>query len=315
VILQKGAKGLEADSMPEELYSVIVNWNLKQDTIACIHSLLTTGLDLDHILVVDNGSSDGSVDALITHFGDHLGILDLGENRGYAGGLNAGIERLILLGAKWCLLLNNDVVVAPDFLAKAIEVIHNMDYLAIISPLVYFFDDPKRIWSAGDRLIPGTLLTQGVAKGSLDHGQLPAILPVDFVNGSAMLIHSDIFQQIGLFPTEQFMYGEEVDFCWRAKLAGIPRLVATQVHLWHKVSRTSSMVLEKNHYWRIYNQIRFYRNYARKIQVPFLVAFTFWRSLWIAINAYILGKKDKSFIPMIAWRDGWFYPLRAISEK
>jgi GT2 family glycosyltransferase len=300
--------------MLDKLYTVIVNWNLKDDTIACIRSLLTAGFELEKILVVDNGSTDGSISAINHEFGTDIPTLGLASNLGYASGLNAGIEWAIQRGAEWCFLLNNDTLVAEDFLSKLSAAVCAVRQPAIITPMIYYDQDPQRIWSAGDRLLPGTLLTRAFAKNELDHGQFPALIPVDFVSGCAMLINRTVFQQIGYFPTNQFMYGEEIEFCWRARQKNIPCVIAAHAQIWHKVSKSSPLSNSMNQYWRIYNQIRFYRNFAKTSQIPFLVAFTFVRSLLIGFLATIRGKKDtKSAIS--AWKDGWFHPIHDLSSE
>lgn len=104
--------------MDEPLYSVIVNWNLKDDTLDCVNSFVEAGSSLDKIIVVDNASTDGSIDALRHQFGPLLNILVNDKNLGYAGGLNTGINFVLQHHAEWILLINNQ---RPELIAPLIK--------------------------------------------------------------------------------------------------------------------------------------------------------------------------------------------------
>jgi len=266
------------------LYAVVVNWNLRIETVACVESLLTTGVAVDQIIVVDNGSSDDSVSVLRERFGPDLLLIVSSRNLGFAGGANLGIEFALERGAGWVLLLNNDTRVAPTFLAEMENAAVADNQFAILAPLILYQDVPDRIWYAGDRLIPGVLVTYSLRRQQKDHGKLPLLMPVDFVSGCAMLVRRDVFEKVGLFDRTLFMYGEDVDFCWRARLAGFRLVCATHAKMWHKVSVSSNHDKPRMRYWRIKNQIRFYRAYARGLQVPLMMGFTLLRALWIGLG-------------------------------
>jgi GT2 family glycosyltransferase len=120
-----------------------------------------------------------------------------------------------------------------------------------------------------------------------------------------MLVKSDVFSQIGLLDVAYYMYGEEVDFCWRARKAGFRPAVATQAKMWHKVSTSSNRDRPASRYLRIRNQIRFYRTYARGLQYAAMFAFTCLRVLYIAV-----GDLKHGYVSLInpllrGWIDGW----------
>jgi GT2 family glycosyltransferase len=289
----------------ESLYSVIVNWNLKEDTLICVDLLFKAGAAPGQIIVVDNGSSDGSVAALQERFGSSVHLIQSGKNLGFAVGNNLGIQQALDLGAKWILMLNNDAYVAPAFLTEMQNAILRDEKLGIIGPVILYHDSPDRIWYFGDRLIPGSLATISLQRGHMYDEQFPALVPVDFVSGCSMLVKSDIFRKIGLFDPAYFMYGEEVDFCWRARKAGFRPAVATQAKVWHKVSMSANRDRPTSRYLRICNQIRFYRTYSRGLQLPMMFVFSGLRTLCIALSDLIHGRLILINPLIRGWLHGW----------
>ena len=294
---------------------IIVNWNLKEDTLACIDSLVEAGADVDQVFLVDNASSDGSVDALRDWFGPALHIIENPQNLGFAQGNNQGIQRALGEGAEWVLLMNNDTLVAPDFLVELKKGLQQPGQFEILSPLILYYDLPDTIWYLGDRLVPGTLLTLNPYRGRKDWDGLPGLMEVDFVSGCSMLVRREVFERVGLFDTSLFMYGEEVDFCWRARQAGYRMACVTSAKMWHKVSTSGSRDRPKTRYLRIRNQIRFYRKYALGLQLHFIYGFVLLRTLRIGL-CVLIHKQPELLLPLLrGWRDGWYLPRDASDEK
>lgn len=297
--------------MLAQLYLVIVNWNLEKDTLDCIDSLQAAGACPSQIIVIDNASTDGSVAAIRRRYSSELIIIESAENLGYAGGLNLGIKSAMERGAQWIFLLNNDTIVAPDVINQFENTIKTDITTTIIAPLIYYHADSRRIWSVGDRLIPGSLLTQSLYRNQIDRGQLSPLIQVDFVTGCAMMVKREVFERVGLFPTSYFMYAEEVDFLWRARKAGYKPLVVTRARIWHKVARSTAGEPAQRRYWRIVNQILFYRRYAPIWQQPGLFLFTFIRSIGLAFSYLIKHEGKQASSSLRGWMDGWLKPLQA----
>ena len=283
---------------------VIVNWNLKGDTLECLASLLTAGASPDQIVLVDNGSTDGSVVAICQRFGDQVNLICNPTNLGYVPALNQGIQYALQNGAEWVLLLNNDTVVAPDFLRGfSFHLASKVGY-AILAPLIYYYSDPSRIWYLGDSLIPGTLLGWSRYHGKKS-SKLPEILPVDFVSGCAMLVRRDVFEHIGLFDPELVMYGEEVDFIWRARLAGYRCAAITSSRMWHKISLSASRVRAQTRYLRVRNQARFYKRYGSSVQYPLLFIFSLVK-LISTVLCDLIRRQSELIDPLFrGFWDGW----------
>lgn len=292
--------------MIRSLSVVIVNWNLKSDTIDCIQSLLSAGARIERIIVVDNGSSDGSAEAFRECFGPGLKIIETRQNIGLAAANNLGIENALAAGAEYLLILNNDTWVDANFFVALESGLSAHPEVSIFSPVIFYADQPEKIWYLGDRLIPGTMLTLNSHRGKPLKPGSPEVIPVDFVSGCAMLIHRKVFDAIGGFDASFFMYGEELDFCWQARLAGYRLATVTKASMWHKISASARKISPRAEYLRIRNQIWVYRRYSRNGQLLMLFPFTAARVCVLAIKQIALGRFELlSPLARGLW-DGWF---------
>jgi GT2 family glycosyltransferase len=289
-----------------DLCIVIVNWNLKEDTLECVDSLLSSGVTLNQIILVDNGSTDGSVQIFKEHHRDEIAIIESQENVGYAAGANLGIKQALDQHFNWVLLLNNDTIVATNFLTELHKAILDLDGYAIINPLILYHSNRSMIWSAGDKQIDHTLLTTHPFKNRQLSPGLPIVVPIDFPSGCAMMVKREIFEKIGLLDPTLFMYGEEVDFCWRAKMSGYQFACYTPASVWHKVSKSSNSVRPRTRYLQIRNQSRFYRRYAPGPWKWFYFIFTFFRTLYFGILDLLKNQVSLINPAFRGWLDGWF---------
>jgi GT2 family glycosyltransferase len=288
-----------------ELAIVIVNYNLKADTIDCINSLLQSGAAKDRILVVDNASSDGSVETFYEIYGEQLNIIRAPVNRGYPGALNLGIPRAMSLGARWILMMNNDTRVSPEFINELEKAVLLGPQYALIGPLILYFDEPEIIWYLGYRLIPGTLIGVGSHRGRRVSKSLPPLVPMDLMHGCAMMVRRDVFETIGFFDDSQTIYGDDADFSLRAKRAGFKAAAATRAVMWHKVSFTMGYQKPRTRYLKMRNTIFFYRKYSRGANKVLMRGFTLARCLFLIISDVLHGYKDLVKPLWYGWSDGW----------
>ncbi len=292
--------------MFNELSIIIVNWNLLQDTIECIDSLVKSGATLNQIIVVDSASTDGSVFALRDRYFDRLNILEMPENRGYAAGANMGIEHALKSEQQWLLLINNDTTVDSNFLDILKAGGQAQPSYSIFAPMILYHSQPKLIWSMGDRRIDHTLLTTHPYKNRKIKEYYPATLPIDFTNGCAMLVHRRVFEKIGELDESFFMYGEEVDFCERASQSGFTAACLPEARMWHKISKSSAGDRAGRRYLKVRNQIRIYRRYASPGGKWLYFVYTSARSLVMCGGDLLKGKVDTLRSTVQGWSDGWY---------
>lgn len=215
---------------------IVLNWNGKEDTLECLESISKIDYQNFDIVVVDNGSSDDSVDVIQKKFPE-ANVLEAGENLGYAGGNNFGIRYAIKNGAEYILLLNNDVIVDSQLLKSFIKAEHRVSTRGIFSAKIYYYSQPKKIWYAGARRIERTANFMHIGQGTIDTGKdFCALVETDYACGCAFFVHVGVLNKIGLFDEKFFLTYEEADLCYRARRAGIKSYVVPEAIVWHKVS-------------------------------------------------------------------------------
>lgn len=230
-----------------KLAVIILNWNGKNDTLACLQSLKQQSLQEFTTIVVDNGSTDDSIQEIRVQF-PSITLLTTGENLGYAGGNNVGIEFALKQGFELILLLNNDTTANPHFLERLQSCAIKSPDVGIFGAYPFRFNDPEKL----DHL--GGVWNQETAQFDLVGRGAPrgfrAGEPLDYVCGCSILIRKAVFQTIGLLEPKFFLFWEEADFCWRAKKAGFGIEVCYDAELLHKVSASfTGGSPQKTYYW------------------------------------------------------------------
>jgi GT2 family glycosyltransferase len=288
-----------------ELSIIIVNYNQKKDTIECIQSLINAGAGYNQIIVVDNASTDGSIEAIYERYRDNIQIIHSNINKGYPYALNLGIPKALENGAEWVLMINNDTIVDKDLINQLNIARQTHPEFSIISPIILYYNNPDLIWYLGYRILPGTLIGYGSYRGRKFTYNLPEYKSVDLFHGCAMMVNRDVFNKIGLFDESQLIYGDDADFSIRAKQAGFKGAVATRAKLWHKVSATMGQQNPKTRYLKIRNTVLFYRKYAHGLTKIIMQIFTLFRCLIIMLRDISMGN-FKLIKPL--WNgllDGW----------
>jgi len=212
--------------------TIILNTNRREDTLACLDSLHRGAFENQATIVLDNSSTDGSVQAIRLAF-PSVQIIELAENLGYAGNNNVGIKAAMSRGADWVFVLNEDTILAPDCLASLVEVGESDARIGIVGPMVYHHDEPNIIQSAGGKLNQHWESVH-IAKDEPDRGQFTKPHPVDWISGCAILVRRAVIEQVGMLDERFFYYWEETDWCLRARKSGWRILHVPRAKLWHK---------------------------------------------------------------------------------
>jgi GT2 family glycosyltransferase len=219
-------------SAPVEVSIVIVNWNGREHLDTCLTSVAAlVGVRFETI-IVDNGSTDGSASFVQSRFPD-VRVVALSENRGFAGGNNAGAR---VATGRFLVFLNNDTAVEPTWLARLVAGVDEAAGFVVMASCIVYMHDPARIDSAGD----GLLRWGGPFKWH--HGA-----PVELARetrevfaacGCALLVPRAVFNELGGFDEDFFLSNEDVDLSYRARLAGYRVRYVADAVVRHKGSAT-----------------------------------------------------------------------------
>jgi hypothetical protein len=192
---------------------VIPNYNGRRYLEGCLPSLSAQTFEDFEVIVVDNGSKDGSCEYVAEEF-PQVRIVENEENLGFAGGVNSGIRRA---RGEYILTLNNDTVVEGEFIGRLAEAIGSDGRVGMWASKMLFLDG--RINSTGICISrSGAAWDRGM--GEADRGQYDLVEEVFGPSGGAGLYRREMLDEIGLFDEEFFMYMEDVDLAFRARLAG-----------------------------------------------------------------------------------------------
>jgi GT2 family glycosyltransferase len=267
---------------------IILNWNSREMTAECIRSVLSMHGNDYELIVVDNGSHDSSVEYLKREFPQST-LLPQSRNLGFAAGCNIAIREALGRGVKYVLPLNNDTIVDRDFLNELVRVAERNPQAGIVSPKIYYYDSPERLWWAGGRFSLWTGIPTHVGRKERELGQFNRERRLDWATGCALLMRCDVLREIGLFDERVCGNGEDLDLSLRVRRAGFDIWYAPKARVWHK----EGVDFRKNR-----------GEHARK--------FTATRSLLWIMHRYAKPIQWVSFLPNFAVRYILFYALLSI---
>ena len=239
---------------------VIANWNLRKDLLECLGSLYETEYPNIRVIVVDNNSSDDSVEAVACAF-PQAQLIARSDNGGYAAALNDGIRAGAVFDPDFFLILNNDTLVPPDTLRKLVDALLSDPRAAIAAPKIIYHDHPERIFSLGDHIYPWLPLPVRVGRKAYDRPSYSKTQEYDYLFGCALLMRTESLKQVGLFDTSFFMYYEDADICRRMRDSGWKNIRVGSAVISHKASMSSKQVPNQMVYLRARNRSWFYRRY------------------------------------------------------
>ncbi len=240
---------------------VILNWNGKDDTLHCLNSVDKLRYPNFHVTVVDNGSVDGSVEA-VRATDPSVTVLANKENLGYSGGNNVGIRYALEQGAEYIWLLNNDAFVEPDALDALIRAAEENPSAGVLGPKVLCYPETHLLFSAGETFSLW-FNRRTINVGKADDGKEFAQRDVDYVVGCAILVSNEFVKSVGMLDETFFAYFEEVDWCLRGRRSGHRILFVPRAVVYHKGEASTGKGLNPiTAYYRTRNWMYFMRKHA-----------------------------------------------------
>jgi len=211
---------------------IIVNWNAKDYLEQCINSLLSQTLSDFEIILVDNNSTDNSLELIEKKY-TQIKLIKNNENVGFAEGNNVGIKHA---KGKYIALFNPDAVAEKKWLSHLISVLDSSDRIAAVTGKMYYLDDKygkDAVFCTWSKIDPYSANPYNFS------GNEP-MSKVDYVSGAAMVFKRSVIDTVGLLDREYFLYFEETDWCARMIRAGYDLIYVPNAIVWHAVSPLSS---------------------------------------------------------------------------
>lgn len=255
----------------KKIFVVVPNWNGKDELKACLDSLQAQTQSAQ-ILVVENGSTDGSLEYIQENFNIVQLVINK-TNLGFAGGVNSGIREAIASGADYIALFNNDAVADKDWLKHLLESLEQNPEVGIATCKL-LSADKKQIDSTGDQYTTwGLPYPRG--RGEITSNKYDSATDIFGASGGASLYRTKMFKEIGLFDEDFFAYFEDVDLSFRAQLAGWKVLYVPEAIVYHKIGATSGKIKGFTTYQTFKNYpLLFWKNVPFPLMFKMLPRFT-----------------------------------------
>ncbi len=214
---------------------IVLNYNRANDTIECVVSLQQCNYRDVFVVVVDNGSTDGSEEILRNHLSG-IEVLQTGRNLGFAAGNNWAFEKIAAKNPKYVLLLNNDTIVDPGFLGKMISSMEQDEELAAAGSTVLQYPKTNLVWYGGGKFKFWRASSVSNFAGE-NRGELPTEVDdsVTFITGCSLLLRVAVIERLGLFDERYFMYFEDAELSMRLITRGYKLLYVPESIVFHKV--------------------------------------------------------------------------------
>lgn len=226
---------------------------MTKEQLLDVAKLDVKGLNIE-CLVVDNGSKDGTEEAIKNYKLPNMKykFIQSGANLGFAGGNNVGIKDALKRNFDYIILMNNDLILPKDIVTKLVGYMEKSPEVGIASPKMYFAkgyefhkdrykesEKGKVFWYAGGIIDKDNVYTSHRGVDEIDKGQYNQIEETDVANGACVIIRKQVFKKIGLLDHSFFLYWEDADFSERAKRAGFKVMYYPETCMWHKVSAST----------------------------------------------------------------------------
>jgi hypothetical protein len=286
----------QSDGREPKVVIVVLNWNEKRLTIECLESLKRIDYNNYEILLVDNGSTDGSQEYFRVQYPE-IALLENEVNLGFAEGNNIGIRYAMNGQADYVLLLNNDTLVHTTFLSELVNVAERDVRIGFAGPKIYYHDwhgQRNVIAYAGGWVNLWTGTARNIGARKKDRGQYDVIQTVDQLSGSCLLVKKELLEKVGLMNSDYFLYWEDTDWCFRAQQFGFKLVYVPRAVVWHRVSASVGGVV----YWYYFtrNLFWFMKKHATGNQYFCFLLYFFFVQFWISTGKIISRKRRGQFL-------------------
>ncbi|MEW6516896.1 MAG: glycosyltransferase family 2 protein [candidate division FCPU426 bacterium] len=288
---------------PDSVWAVVLSWNGREDTLACLATLESQTRPPDRIIVVDNGSTDG-LEAPLRAAYPRVEYVFQPVNVGFAGGMNIGLRRALEAGADYVVTPSNDTLLKPDCLEKMLDALRGHPQAGAVAPKIFYYEPAGTLYFNGGYFTRATL--RPCHPGELKPDPNPqerAAREIGFLNGCCPLFRAAALKQTGLFDEAFHAYFEDADLSLRLLKDGWTLLLAPQAVVIHHhavsfkknagpalqgtVSRYKWFIATRNRFWLLRKHGRWWQ-----IMLGYLTIVV--TRIAIIFTQVILGRPNKA---------------------
>jgi len=297
-----------------EMYIVLVNWNKPFLTLECVKSIKKSYFKNYKIVVVENGSTDNSVELLTNNDDFHLIISS--ENLGYTGGNNIAIKYCLKQNSDFIFLLNNDTLLLPDTIGILLNSAKKDKTIGIIQPKIFFYPESDKLWCGPTSFNKLFLTSRLEGYNKFDTEKYSETKELPFSVGCATFIKSEVFNTIGLLDDDFFAVCEDVDFGIRAVKAKYKIIYEPNSIIYHLESISAGGI---NNYYYVFlqtrSQILLIKKHAKnKFHLFFAISIYFLRAHYRAFKLFISGNYKSTYSIIIAFRNYFAFDIKTLNR-
>lgn len=239
----------------------ICNYNKRDFVVNCVKSLLGQNFRDFDLFVVDNASTDDSVEKLREVYGDKITIIENSENLGGSGGFNTGIRRGYNDGYKYIMLVDNDTVFDSNAVGELYKFLEENSDAGMAGSKVLYMQNPSVIQEFGGKIYWENYSVEGRYKGNTDSSSLLEFEEVDYLAACSLMVKREVIDKIGFMDEECFIYWDDTDWGHRCKLSGYKCYAISSSKVLHNGSFVSRNNLGFSSYYFFRNKYNFFAKY------------------------------------------------------
>lgn len=308
--------------MPKSVALILLNWNTPVHTANCIISLKQFCNEaLFDIIIVDNGSTDGSLSLLRSQFPELI-YIENNENLGFAEGNNRGLVYSIEKGYTYSLVINTDTVVDEDIISKLRIHMDSHPEAAATQPAIYWMYDKNSIWNGEGSFnqLLGLTVSSKKVPDTTDPKNYKA---AEWVTGCCMLIRNNALIKSGLFNSKFFLYYEDVELSFRLRKFGYEVHYYPSCKMYHEAGVSAKVAAPEKegfvspiiHYYMSRNHIWFLRQYGNPVCYPINIIYNGTYYLLLLIYFKLRRRNEKARYLIKGLKEGLFTPQNFIWPK
>ena len=247
------------DSM-KKIGIVVCNYNKEDYIVNCVDSILKSDFQDFDVYVVDNASTDRSVELLKERFGEKIHLIVNTENLGGSGGFNTGLREVLKYDYPYVMCVDNDVIMEKQAIRELYEFLEQNPTVGMVGSKICIMDVPDRIQTYGAMIDFNCYLAEDLYRNYLDDEQIPEVVYCDYVPACSLMARTDAVRKVGIMPEENFIYWDDMEWGYRFNQEGYQVAAISASRIWHK----RGGAVAKNTFTKYYffrNRIRFFLKY------------------------------------------------------
>lgn len=246
---------------------VICNYNKSSYVVNCIQSVLESDTDDFDIYVVDNASTDDSVEQIQKNFGDKVTLLINESNLGGSGGFNTGIRKALEGGYPYIMCLDNDVLVDEAAVSSLLNFMEEHPDVGMLGSRVYHMEEPDYVQQFGLNIDFENYIVDTLYANAYEDGTIPELLYCDTVATCSVMVRTEAVKKAGIMPEDNFIYWDDMEWGWRIKEAGYQVAAYGASKVLHTMGAANRNNAVFTNYYNMRNRIHFFLKYLKEDQL------------------------------------------------